>query len=79
MPDVIWQDENFDCFILCVDRLSGWMIARPAQATGPTGEKAALLIVDGGWGELGIPSQMTSDQGQNSSANFGSLYAHGWV
>ena len=64
MPPVEWQEEIFDCFfLLCVDRLSGWMLARPSTKLGLTGEKAAHLMLDGGWGELGIPAQVTSDQG----------------
>ena len=63
MPVVEWQGESFDCFLLCVDRLSGWMIARPSTKLGLTGEKAAHLMLDGGWGDLGIPAQITSDQG----------------
>lgn len=63
MPTVEWQGEQFDCFLLCVDRLSGWMLAKPSTKLGLTGEKAAHLMLDGGWGEIGIPAQITSDQG----------------
>ena len=63
MPPVEWQGESFDCFLLCVDRLSGWILARPSSKLGLTGEKAAHLMLDAGWGELGVPAQITSDQG----------------
>ena len=46
-----------------VDRQSGWMIARPCSKLGLTGERAAHLLLDYGWGEIGIPSLVMSDQG----------------
>lgn len=50
-------------FLPWVDRLSGWMLAPPSTKLGLTGEKAAHLMLDGGWGEMGVPAQITSDQG----------------
>lgn len=50
-------------FLLCVDRHSSWTIARPTQKEGLTGEKAAQLLLDGSWGEMGVPGIITSDQG----------------
>ena len=46
-----------------VDRLTSWMMARPSLKLGLTGEKAAHLMLDGSWGELGVPITVTSDQG----------------
>ena len=63
MPPVNWQDCEYDCMILCVDRLSGWIIARPYTKEGLTAEKTAHLLLDYGWNEMGIPSTITSDQG----------------
>lgn len=63
MPEVEWQGQTYDAFLLCVDRHSGWTIARPTTHTGLTGEKAAHLLLDSGWGEMGIPAVVTSDQG----------------
>ena len=63
MPEVTYEDERFNCFLLCVDRHSGWMIARPTTEEGLTGKKAATLMLDSSWGEMGIPSIITSDQG----------------
>ena len=63
MPEVEHLGQNFDAFLMCVDRHSGWMIARPTQYDGLTGEKAAHLLLDNCWGELGVPSIITSDQG----------------
>ena len=63
LPETKWLGKTYDSFLLCVDRLSGWVIAKPTTKAGLTGEKAAHLMLDGGWGELGIPSVITSDQG----------------
>ena len=63
MMEVTWQDATFDCVVLCVDRATGWIIARPAQYSGLTGERAAHLLLDQAWGEVGIPAVVTSDQG----------------
>ena len=63
MPPARWRGEDYDCMLLCVDRLSGWMLARPATKLGLTAERAAHLLLDHGWNEIGIPSLITSDQG----------------
>ena len=63
MPPTEWLEKPFDCYLLCVDRLTGWMIARPTTKQGLTGEKAANLLMDSSWGEVGIPSVVTCDQG----------------
>ena len=63
MPPESWQGQKFDAFLLCVDRHSGWMIARPVQNAGLTGEKACHLMLDSAWGEVGIPSVVTTDLG----------------
>ena len=62
-PPVEWLGEIYDSVLLCVDRLSGWIIARPTTLAGLTAEKAAHLILDHGWNEVGIPSIITSDLG----------------
>ena len=38
MPIVTWQGQDFDAFLLCVDRLSGWMLAKPTTKAGLTGK-----------------------------------------
>ena len=63
LPEIEWQNQLYDTFVLCVDRHSGWMIARPTQDRGLTGEKVAHLLIDTAWGEMGVPSIITSDQG----------------
>ena len=39
------------------------MLAQPTLKMGLSGEKAAHLMLDHAWGEVGIPSIITSDQG----------------
>ena len=63
MPSVEWLGQEYDCMVICVDRLSGWIIAKPSLQEGLTAQKAAHLLLDGGWNEIGIPSLITSDQG----------------
>ena len=46
------------------------MLARPTLKEGLTGEKAVHLLLDGGWGEVGIPAVITSDQGVQFTSQF---------
>jgi hypothetical protein len=39
------------------------MLARPTTKQGLTGERAAHLLMDASWGEVGLPSVITCDQG----------------
>ena len=57
------QGVEYDCIFLCVDRLSGWITAKPTQKLGLTAEKAAHLVLDDGGDIYGIPTIVTSDQG----------------
>ena len=70
MPTAVWEGQQFDAFLLCVDRLSGWLIARPTQKLGLTGAKAAKLLLDGSWGELGVPAVIICDMGPQFVAQF---------
>jgi hypothetical protein len=63
MPEVIHNEQRFDCFLLCVDRLSGWIVAKPTRKLGLTAELAANLMLDSCWDPFGIPIRITSDQG----------------
>ena len=63
MPIVELQGAFYDAFLMCVDRHSGWMIVKPTTKTGLTGERAAHLLLDSTWGEVGVPTLVTSDQG----------------
>ena len=49
MPPETWLSVEYDCILLCVDRLSGWIISRHTQYKGLTAEKAAHLLLDNGW------------------------------
>jgi hypothetical protein len=65
-----WKGENFDCLVLCVDRVTDWLLAKPALKEGLTGEKTAHLLLDGGWGEVAVPTHITSDQGTQFISSF---------
>ncbi len=69
-PRVQWQGEMFDFLLMCVDRLSGWVIARPTRNVGLTAQKAAHLIIDNGWETFGVPAIITSDQGPQLVGQF---------
>ena len=76
MPPVNWQGQYYDCMLICVDRLSNWIIARPSQKDGLTAEKTAHLILDNGWNEVGIPSLITSDQGVQFTGQYWKTICH---
>ena len=70
MPTVEWEGKTYDSILLCVDRATNWILARPTQAEGLTGAQAAHLLLEGGWGEVAIPSIVTSDQGTQFVSQF---------
>ena len=59
---VVTDEGIFDAFVLCVDRLSGWIVAEPGSFVGLTGEWAAKKMFKN-WRMFGIPNVITSDQG----------------
>ena len=63
MHAVTWLGQPYDCYVLCVDRLTVCMVARPATKQGLKSEKAAQILIDSSWGEVGLPSVITTDQG----------------
>jgi hypothetical protein len=63
MPLVVWEGSHADAYLLCVDRHSGWVVARPTRYDGFTGEKAAHFMLDPTWGELAVPSVVTCHLG----------------
>ena len=70
MPEETVEGEKFDCFLLCVDRLTGCMVVRPTRKEGLTGEKAARLLWEGSCGELGVPTILTTDQDPRFVSSF---------
>ena len=63
MPTVKVEGKTFDCMVVCVDRLSGWIVAIPELKNGLTGVKVAKAMLRSQWRPFGIPSRITSDQG----------------
>jgi hypothetical protein len=70
MPTEMFADESFDCMVVWVDRLSGWILARPSQKRGLTAEKTASIMMDAGWDIFGVPDSITSDQGPQFAGKF---------
>ena len=78
MPEVTHDGVPYDTMALVVDRESGWMVATPHTNKGLTAEKVAKTMYRQ-WEMFGIPSVVSSDQGQHfASAWWRSLCAaHG--
>ena len=63
MPRTEWDEKEFDAILLCVDRLSGWIVAAPTTKEGLTAEHAAHLMWEHGWEMFGILGTIMSDRG----------------
>ena len=70
MPEVESRTGKFDCMLLCVDRMSGWMMVTPHLMKGLTAEIAARDMVERWWQPFGVPSVVTSDQGPQFAGAF---------
>ncbi len=53
--------STHDSILLCIDRLSGWMVACPTEKQGLTAGKAAHMMLEKGWDLLNIPYNIHSD------------------
>ena len=62
MPTIHHEEKNFNCVVVCVDRLSGWLVVVPEYSIGLTGIKVAKSMVRE-WHAFGIPTRITTDQG----------------
>ena len=63
LPQTTWLGDIYDCFILLVDRLTGFLVAIPTTTTNLTAEKTADLLLERAWYIHGIPTIIYSDQG----------------
>ena len=70
LPTTMFEGKTYDALVLCVDRLSGWIIARPTLHKGLTAELASHLLLQGGWETFGIPSHITCDQGPQFAGQY---------
>jgi transposase InsO family protein len=70
MPEINWRGEHYNCMMVCVDRLSGWMMVTPHDMKGLTAEVAARTMVERWWQPFGVPSIVTSDQGPQFAGAF---------
>jgi len=70
MPKVVQDGKAYDCFILAVDRHSGFTVVEPALELGLTSVDVAKLIFPK-WIEIfGVPSVITSDKGAHFASHF---------
>ena len=63
MPRENWQASAYDSILLCVDRLTGWIIPLPALKEGLTAEKVAHMMIERWWDGYWIPSIIRCDRG----------------
>ena len=68
MPPVVFENATYDCFVACVDRLSGWIIAFPATRKGLRADVVAKQMFHRAWSLFGVPRIITSDQGPQFAA-----------
>ena len=64
MDRVDHENVTYDAMVVCVDRLSGWIIAVPCQNRGLTGKKVAQMLLPH-WRLFGIPSVVDTDRGSH--------------
>ena len=62
LPEEVYCGKRYDTVAICVDRLSGWLIATLHLAKGYSGREAALAMLDK-WDIFGIPAVVGSDRG----------------
>ena len=84
LPEIVHRGTPYNRMAVCVDRMSGWMIATPHEIKGFTAEKMAKQMYQQ-WDMFGLPSIISSDRGthftsawwQTLCAFFGVTVAYG--
>ena len=62
MPLTKYEGSDYDCFMLCVDRLSGFVGAWADLELGLTGKKVAQKMLER-WEVVGVPRVVVCDKG----------------
>ena len=70
MPEATWKGVLSICMMVCVDRLSGWMVVTPHEQKGLTAEAVARAMVEQWWQPFGIPSVVTFGQSPQVAGAF---------
>jgi hypothetical protein len=70
MPKVLSNGRDYDCFVVCVCRLSGWTVAVPGLHRGLSSKKVAQEMASRWWGPFGVPATITTDQGSHFVGNW---------
>ena len=63
MPLVVHNGKQYDCFVACVDRMSGWIVTVAMQRKGLRADVVAKKMFSKAWSLFGVPRVVTSDQG----------------
>ena len=63
-PEITWEGDTFDTVIMCIDKLSGWIIGEPCQNKGLTSEKVAKIMLNK-WDFFWVPDEVHSDNGSH--------------
>ena len=63
LPAVVRHGQRFDCMVVAVDRLSGWVVAIPARRQGLQAQTVAEEMWEKWWQPMGVPATVSSDQG----------------
>ena len=63
LPAVVRKSQRYDCMVVAVDRLSGWVVAIPARRAGLQAQTVAEEMWERWWQPFGVPATVTSDQG----------------
>ena len=70
MNPVTHESSTFDCFVLIVDRHSGWIVAFPENRVGLTAKRVARQTLLHHWDLFGLPRIVVSDKGPQFAAAF---------
>ena len=70
MNPIVIDGKTIDCFVLIVDRLTGWIVAFPESKNGLTAKKIATHTTLHHCNFFGIPRVITSDKGQPFASIF---------
>ena len=68
MPEVHIGIEVFDCVVLCVDRLCGYIVAVPAHKKGLLANELAVMMIHHGLTIFSAPRTTCSDHGAQFTA-----------
>ena len=63
LPTAEWEGKRYDMIALCVDRMSGWIVAIPGSNVGMTAKWVATKMFHEHWRLFGTPAVVWTDKG----------------